>query len=109
LRDGRPLLLERLRLCGAGDLDGPSVLRGFPVSATLVATGAEASDLEAVRALPGDPARLLLGVTLLEDVLVARCLAGGVEAVRRIFLLLWGILRPRLLGRAACPPRIWAT
>jgi urease accessory protein len=109
LRGGRPLLLERLRLGSAGDLDGPSILRGFPVSATLIATGAGAADLAAARDLGDDPPRLLLGITLLEDVLVARCLAQGVEAVRRIFLRLWGILRPRLVGCAICPPRIWAT
>jgi urease accessory protein len=108
-RDGRPLLLERLRLGSAFDLDGPSVLRGFPVSGTLIATGAETSDLDAARDLGDDPSPLLLGVTLLEDVLIARCLGTGVEAVRRVFLRLWGILRPRLMGCAVCPPRIWAT
>jgi urease accessory protein len=108
-RDGRPLLLERLRLGSACDLSGPSVLRGFPVSATLIATGAAASDLDAARGSVDGPPGLPMAMTLLDDVLVARCLANGVEAVRRVFLRLWAILRPRLMGRAACPPRIWAT
>jgi urease accessory protein len=108
-RDGRPLLLERLRLDSESGLDGPSGLRGLPVCATLIATGAAGPDLMAARESAGDPPGVLLGMTLLEDVLVVRCLATGVEAIRRIFGRLWGILRPRLAGRAACPPRIWAT
>lgn len=108
-RDGRPLLLERLHLRSTYDLDGASGLRGFPVSATLVASGADASDLEAVRQGLNTPGDFPFGMTLLGDLLVARCLARAVEPVQRIFIALWGILRPRLVGREACPPRIWAT
>jgi urease accessory protein len=108
-REGRPLLLERLRLDSDSGLDGPSVLRGLPVCATLIATGAAGPDLMAARESAGDPHGMLLGMSLLDDILVVRCLAAGVEPIRRIFVRLWGILRPRLAGRAACPPRIWAT
>jgi urease accessory protein len=50
-----------------------------------------------------------IGLTLVEDLLIARCLAPAVEPASRIFRSLWGILRPRLMGRDACPPRIWLT
>ncbi len=107
-RDGAPLLIERLRVDGTGSLDGPSGLRGFPVAATFVASGTRAEDLEAVRAqlFRND---LNWSATRVDDLLVARCLAPGSEPVRRLFVALWGILRPRLIGREACPPRIWAT
>jgi urease accessory protein len=108
-REGRPLLLERLRLDDTSALDGASGLRGFPVCATLVASGAEASDLAAARGGLDATAGLPFAMTLLDDLLVARCLANGVEPVRRTFLGLWAILRTRLMGRVACPPRIWAT
>lgn len=108
-RNGRPLLRDRLRLCGEGDLDGASGQRGFPVSGTFVATGASQLDLEAARAVLPDPLDFPCGLTLVEDLLVARCLAIAVEPANRIFRSLWGILRPRLLGRDNCPPRIWAT
>jgi urease accessory protein len=49
------------------------------------------------------------GATLIEDVLLVRALAPQVEPVMRLFVDLWADLRPRLLGLAACPPRIWAT
>jgi urease accessory protein len=108
-RDGRPLLCERLRLRAEADLDGPGGLRGFPVTATFVASGAGPADLAAGREGLGATEGVAFAATLVEDLLVARCLAGSVEPVRRIFTALWGILRPRLLGRVACPPRIWAT
>jgi urease accessory protein len=108
-RNGRPLLADRLRLQGPCDLDGPSGLRGFPVNATFLASGAGAEDLAAARAGLEAPVGALFAMTLVEDLLLARCLASSVELVHRIFVALWGILRPRLLGREACPPRIWAT
>jgi len=131
-RDGRPLLRERLRLGGEADLNGGSVLRGFPVCATLVAGPALPADLDAARGLaefftrPGaslgeggelNPvpagAALMgmaaLGITLVDGFLVARCLAEGVQPVQRAYRGLWALLRPRLLGVAPCPPRIWAT
>lgn len=108
-RAGRPLLFDRLRIQGPDALDAPSGLRGCPVVATLVATGASAEDLAAARSALPDPAPMLLGLTRVEGLLVVRCLAEAVEPVQRTFRALWGILRPRLLGRSACPPRIWAT
>jgi urease accessory protein len=108
-RDGRPLLDDLLRVAGPRDLDAPSGLRGHPVTGTLVATGTDGADLVAAREALSGRSGLLFGITRLEDVLVARCLATTVEPVQRLFCALWEALRPRLLGRAACPPRIWST
>ena len=92
-----------------GGLDGPSGLRGQPISATLVATGATAEDLRAARALvPAEPG-CALGLTLVDDLLIARALASKVEPVLLQFRALWQGLRPRLLGLRASAPRIWAT
>jgi urease accessory protein len=108
-RDGRPLLHERLRLGAEADLGGPSGLRGYPLCATLIAAGAQAGDLDALRqglsAPDGGPGAL----TLVDDLLVVRGLASAVEPLRRYLMAGWDVLRPRLLGRRACPPRIWAT
>lgn len=109
-RDGRPLLRERLRLADGCGLTGPAGLRGWPVTATFIATGATADDLAHARThLPADPAALPAGLTLLDDLLVARLLGPGVEPVLARLRQLWALLRPRLLGLPACPPRIWAT
>lgn len=112
-RDGRPLLSERLRI-GVGEpcaasLDGPTRLRGRPVVASLVAVGAAADDLTAARGVVDEASGLWLGITLIDDLLVVRCLAERVEPAFRQFRALWRVLRPRLLGVEPCPPRIWAT
>jgi urease accessory protein len=93
----------------ADDLVGPSNLRGFPVCGTFVAVGASAPDLDAAREALPERLDFPFGVTLIEDLIVARCLAPAVEPASRLFRMLWGILRPRLTGLGACPPRIWAT
>jgi urease accessory protein len=108
-RDGRPLQMDRLRVLQQGDLDRASGLRGFPVCGTFVATGACARDLDAAREALPERTDFPVGLTLVNDLLIARCLVTAIEPVKRIFSLLWGILRPRLAGRVACPPRIWAT
>jgi urease accessory protein len=108
-RDGVPLILDRLRLDQGAGLEGPAGLRGLPVSGTLVATGAGPADLAAVRARCAADPPTLWGATLLDDLLVARCLATGTEPIRRLFHAIWGILRPSLLGCPASLPRIWAT
>ena len=108
-RDGRLLLIERLRLRSVADLDGVAGLRGYPVSATFIASGARDLDLNAARDGLGGRFADPFSMTLLDDLLVARCLSSSVEPVQRLFIALWGILRPRLLGCEACPPRIWAT
>ena len=120
-RAGVPLLLERLLVTAGQGLEGPAGLRGLPVTGTLLASGADAADLAAVRAHPGGAGHRpdadqtpaaptpLWAATLLGDLLIVRTLAPATEPIQRLFIALWGILRPRLLGRPACPPRIWAT
>lgn len=108
-RDGRPLLSELLRIDAGYGLDAPSGLRGQSVSGTFIASGAGTGTLAAARAAVSAASGLLLGITLLDDLLVARCLGATTEPVQRVFCALWTALRPRLLGREACPPRIWAT
>ncbi len=88
-------------------LDGAASLRGLPVSGTLVATPATQAELEEVRAaLPDEP---IAGVTLLDELLVARYLGCSTEQCRSLFTRIWAVLRPAVVGCAACPPRIWYT
>lgn len=112
-RDGRPLLNERLRIggdrFGALPLAGASGLRGWPVTATLVAVGAGHDDLAAARAGVRSTPDCRLALTLLDDLLVARALAHRAEPILLQFRAIWQRLRPRLLGLEASSPRIWAT
>ncbi|HEB50037.1 MAG TPA: urease accessory protein UreD [Desulfobulbus sp.] len=108
-RNGRPLLQERLRIRAGRDLDRPAGLRGLPVCATLVATGAAPHHLESLRPLLAGQGRAMAGATLADDLLVARYLGDSTMEARSLFAEIWSLLRPRLLGRPPCPPRIWAT
>jgi urease accessory protein len=104
-RDGRPLLLERLR-GGAGGLAG---MREHAACATLLATPAGAPALEAAREALADAPDVLAGATLIGDLLIGRGLAARCEPLTHTFMKLWSALRPLVLGYAAVPPRIWQT
>ena len=68
---------------------------GRPVPAALQAS---------VRAL--DPQ---LASSQVKSVFVARYLGDDGEAARAVMAQVWALLRPHLLDRPACPPRIWRT
>ncbi|HEY3593114.1 MAG TPA: urease accessory protein UreD, partial [Polyangiaceae bacterium] len=79
---------------------------GRSIAATVVASPAGAREEDAVaQALEARHA----GVTTLGDVLVVRALCESATELRSILVRLWEILRPLVIGRAACPPRIWRT
>jgi urease accessory protein len=79
---------------------------GCPVAGTLVATPANGEDEDAVAAVL-DSRRA--GVTLLGDLLIVRALGESNADLRSLLLSTWNVLRPRVLGRPACSPRIWGT
>lgn len=115
VHDGRPVLDERLRLEGGTPaLSAPWGMQGHGYLATLIAWPASPRILEILRAalddspgsrpgctwLPTDPARGLL---------VCRWLARAGEALWDALVAAWSVVRPMVLGRAACAPRIWST
>lgn len=108
-RDKKPLLHERLRVFEGADLDRVTGLRGFAVSATFVTTGVDGDMLGPLGEIRPPGSQMLSGLTLLDDLLVARYLGNATDAARAYFQALWAWLRPHILGREACVPRIWAT
>lgn len=109
-RNGVPLLHDRLQLDhGDSLLSADWGLAGLPVFGTLLATPV---DSEFSRSLsrdlrPGSGVRL--GVTERDGLLMLRCLGQHVELVRRELEVVWQRLRPVVMGRPACLPRIWRT
>lgn len=108
-RDGKPVLLERLALdavmqAATWGMGGHSTL------GTAVFLPACRADLEVANAvLSGHCDGMTVACTLVDEVLVCRGLAQRADRLRGVFVHLWSALRPRLLGRAAVAPRIWAT
>lgn len=110
MRDGKPLLLDRLKIDSLKALQSPVSLAAYPCFGTFVATQVTPELLEKARNsianISGDQK---FGITMIDDVLVARCLAQYSEQVSTMFKLIWSSVRPEVSGRAACHPRIWAT
>jgi urease accessory protein len=108
-RDREPLLLEKLTLAGRATQQATAGLAGFAYSATLLATPADAAALALARGILSQYPALLAGATLLDEVLVLRCLGAKAETVKQAWLAVWAALRPPLLGCEPCAPRVWAT
>jgi len=111
LDGGRRLWGDYARIVGGSALlQSPAGLAGLPVLGTLLAAGQDiARDLvDACRGLQAEGGARF-GVTALPGVLVARYLGNSTEAARGYFVALWRLIRPVLIGREMCPPRIWVT
>ncbi|MEJ2455636.1 MAG: urease accessory protein UreD [Candidatus Thiodiazotropha sp.] len=109
LRDGQPLLHERLSIDGERGLRGAAGLRGQPVVASLYATTDDERLCQRLRELIPEPNRRQLGITQMDGLLIARYLGDSTETARRLFTRFWEALRPAILNRPPCAPRIWNT
>jgi urease accessory protein len=56
-----------------------------------------------------DDRRLIAGITCVDKFIVGRCLGDCSGTIKKLFTAYWATLRPALLNRPACPPRIWST
>ena len=109
-RDGTPLFLERGRYIGNSELlQAHWGLQQQPVTATLVCTIEQAGLAAALREALMTMETALLSVSQLTDVLVCRYLGPSVEQAKAWFTQAWSLLRTAILGKPACPPRIWNT
>ncbi|MBF0219373.1 MAG: urease accessory protein UreD, partial [Gammaproteobacteria bacterium] len=108
-RDGHPVLLERLQLADAKGLYSAAGLRGHPIVATLVATTMNRDLPELLRAAIPEAQRHELGITLVDGLLIARYLGDSTATAKRLFTMIWKLLRPMVLQRSPCEPRIWHT
>ena len=113
-RDGRPLFLDRLILVapsmlqtGIAGFQGRSVFGSFVVSANVMGNDAFTDALVAwQQSISGG---VDVAMTQKPDVWIARATGNKAENVREVFEVLWRKLRPRVLGRRPCEPRIWRT
>jgi urease accessory protein len=113
-RAGRPLFVERGRFGGGDRVQvGRWGLGGATVLALLAAAPAPpAVVVDTIRARAASaPAGDLAAATVLGDgeALVCRYLTTAAERARAFVIDAWRLMRPRLLGRSAVAPRIWAT
>jgi urease accessory protein len=106
-RSGDRLLTAEWGLAGFGVC---GVLYAYPADARLLALIREqlgAATPSRDDAAAAEPLRH--GATLLDRLLVVRCLAHEPERLRTLFEALWTCLRPHVAGRKPSAPRIWRT
>ncbi|HEV7716907.1 MAG TPA: urease accessory protein UreD [Steroidobacteraceae bacterium] len=103
-----PIVLDHLRLDGASEvMQARFGLAGHPVLGTLFAFPADDALLEAARSVAMEG--VTTACTRVDGALVCRAVSAQADAVRRLFVGIWSKIRPSVMGRAAVPPRIWAT
>lgn len=110
-RDGKPIWFERVELAGGSPLIRAAfALAGQPTWGTMVYAGTVVEDAaERVRAAIGESGNGVFSVSQLEHVVVCRYLGPRVSDGKSFFSRAWDILRTTCQGKAASPPRIWAT
>jgi len=116
-RNGCPVYIDHIRINNdfepGKELQCAPGMRGFPVSAVFIATGVNKKMLKELRELPAiseDENNLCLkGMTLINDLLVARYSGNDPEEAKYYFIIIWTYLRKAILKQNVCMPRIWAT
>ena len=115
LRDGVPCFVDGFTLDDSNreGMASEAGLAGFPVSGFFLA-GPFADMPEelphSLRAVPRSrELAALSGVSAIGNFIVGRYLGSSAEDARALFTGWWDDLRPILLGRPACAPRIWLT
>ena len=112
-RDNKPILLDGLVVNdGNNALNSPNCMNGYACFGTFIATHVTQDLLDKARQVVSahsNEAGMMLGMTLMDDILVARCLGQYAEQISTTLKTIWSVLRPEVLGRDACQPRIWST
>jgi urease accessory protein len=110
-RAGRLLWSENANVNARdGFTQSPVGLRGFTVCGTLVVAGCEVGSalLKTCREVWPAQAQCEMGITRTPSMLIARYLGDSSQEAFAWFTDLWTALRPELLGKVACVPRVWA-
>lgn len=108
--DSTPLLLERV-LIDRDCLSARWGMAGCVAMGSWLAFPATPAHLSVARSTleHANCADMQCACTLVDGVLCCRAIAARADHLKQLYILLWGALRPGLLGRGACAPRIWAT
>jgi len=115
-RDDKPTILDGLLINNTDALLSSSSLNSYPCFGTLIATDVTQVLLDKIRehiaeneASSSDENHVKIGITRIDDILIARCLGEYSEQISTKLKQIWSILRPEVLKREACHPRIWST
>ena len=111
-RDNEPVFLDRLLIEDTKALQSPASLNASPCFGTFISTHATQELLEKARLSIEDIAdqkQQQTGITLLDDLLIVRCLGQHAEQVSTTLKAIWSAIRLEIMERPVCLPRIWST
>ena len=109
IRGKIPVLLESLDISSEKKHFQAAFLQNQPVFGTFIATGGTPELLDTLRDRMSRKEYGLCAATLVEDLIIIRCLGSSTIQARKLFVASWKVLRPFVLGKEAVTPRIWAT
>lgn len=109
-KEGVPLFVDRLVLDKNLDLvlQGNAGLRSNPVAGFFI-LGPVPKETECQLEILRENADDMATVTKVGEFYIGRYLGGSAEQAKNIFTQWWQVLRPLLINRKACAPRIWST
>lgn len=109
-RENKILFLDQLRVNNEQDLKRPSGLRNYPVTATFISSNGHSDMLASIRDILPKEQGAMVGTSLLHnELLIIRYLGHSTFAAHALFAEIWAFLRPQIIHKTACAPRIWAT
>jgi len=117
-RNGVPIYIDRNIIDSESTiLSAKWGLNNFPVMATMLVTlpmefnsvSANKINIEAIEALQQQSDKRIVSFTLRDDLLLIRYFGYHAREALALYTECWTAIRPQLLNKKCCPPRIWAT
>ncbi len=114
-RNGIPIYIDRNSIQPeSGILDASWGLNKFPVMATMLVTSRTGLNnnealLNKLEKLQQHSNKYIFSFTQREDLLLLRYFGYHAREALALLTEAWSAVRPQLIGKKHCPPRIWAT
>jgi len=116
-RNGQPVVIESQQLTESTQaiFNAVAGLQAKPVTGVLLAGPFSSAALseqvmtQCRQLLTLEDSSCLAAISQVGDFVIARYIGSCSAQCRQLFIAVWSLLRPELLGRSACAPRIWAT
>ena len=110
IHDEQPVLTDRLRFNGDSRLLNANWgFNGCTTFAYMIASPVSAEMLHALKSNIAFGVQEQLSASLVKNLLICRYLGYHAEQAKQKFIRVWEQLRPMLMNKPACPPRIWRT
>lgn len=110
--NGLPIFVDRLNINNDNInsmLASSAGMQGMPVSGFFLMGPFEQIEDSVIEQLRAGSSESCAAISLVDRFIVARYLGWSAEQARACFSQYWKLLRPLLISRNACAPRIWFT